>query len=86
VRGLHAPLRAKAKTAKFPAVKSLGSFNLKAIPSPNKMMVLELARCNWPIGDASCLRNLAKTCKMFWQPCLPAKQKWPESENKAADI
>lgn len=41
------------KSAKFPAVKSLDSFDFKAIPSLNKMMVLELARCDWPLGDAS---------------------------------
>ena len=29
----------------FPAVKSLDSFDFAAIPSLNKMMVLELARC-----------------------------------------
>lgn len=37
----------RIKTAKFPAVKSLDSFDFKAIPSLNKMMVLELARCDW---------------------------------------
>ena len=35
------------KAAKFPAVKSLDSFDFKAIPSLNKMMVLELTRCEW---------------------------------------
>jgi DNA replication protein DnaC len=37
----------RIKSAKFPAVKSLDSFDFKAIPSLNKMMVLELARCDW---------------------------------------
>ena len=50
----------RIKSAKFPAVKSLPSqaccacpagqrisFDFKAIPSLNKMMVLELARCEW---------------------------------------
>lgn len=37
----------RTKLAKFPAVKSLDSFDFKAIPSLNKMMVLELTRCNW---------------------------------------
>ena len=37
----------RIKAAKFPAVKSLDSFDFKAIPSLNKMMVLELARCDW---------------------------------------
>ena len=33
--------------AKFPAVKSLDSFDFKAMPSLNKMMVLDLARCEY---------------------------------------
>ncbi|OJI95511.1 IstB-like ATP binding protein [Planktotalea frisia] len=37
----------RIKSAKFPAVKSLDSFDFKAIPSLNKMMVLDLARCDW---------------------------------------
>lgn len=37
----------RIKVAKFPAKKSLDSFDFKAIPSLNKMMVLELARCEW---------------------------------------
>ncbi|MDP6564329.1 MAG: ATP-binding protein, partial [Alphaproteobacteria bacterium] len=35
---------AAVRQAKFPAVKSLDSFDFKAIPSLNKMLVLELAR------------------------------------------
>ena len=37
----------RIKAAKFPAIKSLDSFDFKAIPSLNKMMVLELHRCEW---------------------------------------
>ena len=37
----------RIKAAKFPAKKSLDSFNFKAIPKLNKMQVLELARCEW---------------------------------------
>jgi hypothetical protein len=37
----------RIKAARFPAVKSLDSFDFKAIPSLNKMQVLELARCKW---------------------------------------
>jgi DNA replication protein DnaC len=37
----------RIKAAKFPTVKSLDSFDFKAIPSLNKMQVLELARCEW---------------------------------------
>ena len=37
----------RIKAAKFPTTKSLDSFDFKAIPSLNKMQVLELARCEW---------------------------------------
>ncbi len=37
----------RIKAAKFPATKSLDSFDFKAIPKLNKMQVLELARCEW---------------------------------------
>ena len=37
----------RIKATKLSAIKSLDSFNFKAIPSLNKMMVLELARCDW---------------------------------------
>ncbi|PKQ10531.1 MAG: AAA family ATPase [Alphaproteobacteria bacterium HGW-Alphaproteobacteria-1] len=37
----------RIKAAKFPAVKSLDSFDFKAIPALNKMQVLELARGEW---------------------------------------
>jgi len=37
----------RIKAAKFPAVKSLDSFDFKVIPSLNKMQVLELARGEW---------------------------------------
>jgi len=35
----------RIKAAKFPAVKSLDSFDFKSIPSLNKTQVIELARC-----------------------------------------
>ncbi len=37
----------RIKAAKFPAPKSLDSFDFKAIPALNKVQVLELARCGW---------------------------------------
>ncbi len=37
----------RIKQARFPAVKSLDAFDFKAIPSLNKMLVLELARCEY---------------------------------------
>ena len=37
----------RIKAAKFPTVKSLDSFDFKAMPSLNKMLVMELARCDY---------------------------------------
>jgi DNA replication protein DnaC len=37
----------RIKAAKFPATKSLDSFDFKAIPNLNKMLVMELARCDF---------------------------------------
>ena len=37
----------RIRLARFSAVKSLDSFDFKAIPSLNKLMVLELARCEY---------------------------------------
>jgi len=37
----------RIRDARFPAVKSLDSFDFTAIPSLNKMLVLELARCEY---------------------------------------
>jgi DNA replication protein DnaC len=37
----------RIREARFPAVKSLDSFDFTAIPSLNKMLVLDLARCDY---------------------------------------
>ena len=37
----------RIRQARFPAVKSLDTFDFTAIPSLNKMLVLELARCEY---------------------------------------
>jgi DNA replication protein DnaC len=37
----------RIRQARFPAVKSLDSFDFAAIPSLNKLLVLELARCEY---------------------------------------
>ena len=37
----------RIKAAKFPAIKSLDSFDFKALPSLNKPLVTELARCEY---------------------------------------
>ena len=40
----------RIRQARFPAVKSLDTFDFAAIPSLNKMLVLELARCGYVLG------------------------------------
>ena len=40
----------RIRAARFPAVKSLDTFDFAAIPSLNKMLVLELARCGYVLG------------------------------------
>ncbi len=37
----------RIRAARFPATKSLDSFDFKAIPTLNKMLVIELARCDY---------------------------------------
>lgn len=37
----------RIRAARFPAVKSLDTFDFTAIPGLNKMLVLELARCDY---------------------------------------
>ena len=39
----------RIREARFPAVKSLETFDFTAIPSVNKMLVLELARCEFVV-------------------------------------
>ena len=39
----------RIRDARFPAVKSLDTFDFTAIPSVNKMLVLELARCEFVV-------------------------------------
>ena len=39
----------RIKAAKFPATKSLDSFDFKAIPSLNKVLAMELARCEFAL-------------------------------------
>ena len=37
----------RIKAAKFPATKSLNSFDFKAMPLLNKILVMELTRCDY---------------------------------------
>ena len=43
----HRMVERRTKAARFPTVKSLDTFDFLAIPSLNKALVLELARCEY---------------------------------------
>ena len=45
----------RIRQAKFPQTKSLDTFDFKAIPSLNKSLVLELARCEWIEQRENCI-------------------------------
>jgi DNA replication protein DnaC len=45
----------RIRQAKFPQTKSLDTFDFKAIPSLNKPLVLELARCEWIERRENCI-------------------------------
>src|SRR3546814_18173671 len=70
----------RIRAARFPAVKSFDTFDFTAIPSLNKMLVLELARCEYilrreniiALGNNSEKRRVGKecvsTCRTRWSP------------------
>lgn len=58
----------RIRQAKFPVVKSLDSFEFLAIPSLNKTLVLELARCEF-------LSRKKIFC--FWGTVAPARRTSP---------
>jgi DNA replication protein DnaC len=45
----------RIRAAKFPQTKSLDTFDFKVIPSLNKALVLELARCEWIERRENCI-------------------------------
>jgi DNA replication protein DnaC len=59
----------RIKEARFPTVKSLDSFDFTAIPSLNKTLVLELARCEYiarrenviAVGNAAPARRTSRS-------------------------
>lgn len=48
----------RIKAAKFPATKSLDSFDFKTIPSLSKVLTMELARCEYIVSGALIPRSL----------------------------
>jgi DNA replication protein DnaC len=45
----------RIRQARFPQTKSLDTFDFKAIPSLNKSLVIELARCEWIEQRENCI-------------------------------
>jgi DNA replication protein DnaC len=45
----------RIRQARFPQTKSLDTFDFKAIPSLNKSLVIELARCEWIERRENCI-------------------------------
>ncbi len=64
----------RIRQAKFPAVKSLDSFDFKAIPSLNKMLVLELARCEYVERRETSSRSVTPAPA---KPISPSASAWP---------
>jgi len=70
----------RIKQARFPAIKSLDSFEFKALPSLNKMLVMELARCDYinaqeniiAVGNSE-QASLTLRSVLDW---LPARRVW----------
>ena len=46
----HRMVDRRIKAARFPAVKSLDTFDFLAMPSVNKHLVMQLVRCEYPTG------------------------------------
>lgn len=64
----------RIKAAKFPAVKCLDSFDFAAISKPNKMQVLELARCEWILQRENVIA-LGRPAPA--RPMSPSASDWP---------
>ena len=69
----------RIRAARFPAVKSFDTFDFAAIPSLNKMLVLELARCEYVlrrenVHRARQQRHRQVPCRARARPCrLPER-------------
>ena len=74
----------KIRQARFPVVKSLDSFDFKVIPALNKMMVLELARCEYidrhenviALGPTPAPSTVSLAARPV-MPCAPSSG-WPD--------
>jgi DNA replication protein DnaC len=62
----------RIRAARFPAVKSLDPFDFAAIPSLNKPLVLELARCEYVVARENIIA-LGNSGTGTWPRRLPAR-------------
>lgn len=79
----------RIKAARFPTVKSLDSFDFPALPSLNKMLVLELARSYVERRENIIAVNNSGTGKSPWRPirrvyrlALSRRRRWSTSGSK----
>ena len=76
----------RIRQARFPAVKSLDSFDFKAIASLNKMLVLELARCEYverrEISSRSATQAPARPISPPVSVWRPAKRGSPSASSR----
>jgi DNA replication protein DnaC len=71
----------RIRAARFPAVKSFDTFEFTAIPSLNKMLVLELARCEYILRRRTSSRSATAApakpmsrSRWAWQPARRASR------------
>ena len=63
----------RIRAARFPAVKSLDTFDFPAIPSVNKALVMELARCEYVQHRENVIAALTRIHR--WEACRrPAEE------------
>jgi hypothetical protein len=64
----------RIRAARFPAVKSFDTFDFTAIPSLNKMLVLELARCGYILRRETSSRSATAARA---RPMSLSRSGWP---------
>ena len=64
----------RIRAARFPAVKSLDTYDFPAIPSLNKVLVMEMARCAYSAGRTSSPSATAAPARPTWP--LALRQAW----------
>ncbi len=76
----------RIKQARFPTTKSLDSFEFKALPPLNKMMVMELARCDYINRNENIIAvgnsGTGKTPLLWGSDWRPVRKVWPSASSQ----